>query len=61
MASRDTINREVFAEFLDTYDEQHRKLSQELVHLYFEEAARRMAEIEAGLYVCTVHCGMCVC
>lgn len=55
MASRDTINREVFADFLDNYDEQHRKLSQELVYLYFEEAASRMAEIEAGLYVHAVH------
>ncbi|KZP21921.1 hypothetical protein FIBSPDRAFT_1043858 [Athelia psychrophila] len=51
MASRDTINREVFADFLDNYDEQHRKLSQELVYLYFEEAASRMAEIEAGLAI----------
>lgn len=56
MAARDTINREVFAEFLDVYDDQHRKLSQELVYLYFEEAARRMAEIEAGLYVYLICC-----
>ena len=52
MASRDVINREIFADFLEIYDDQHhRKISQELVYLYFEEAASRMEEIERGLYV----------